>query len=191
MSHAIYQTEALILKTKNMSESNKLVYLYTQKFGLIYANMQSLRELRSKMRYHIHPYSLVDVDVVSGKSIWRITGVHEKIPIFNILETPWYRLVSIISDTLVRLCTGEEQNQNLWDEIILFFDNFVLENEKYSSIIEIIIMVRILHTLGYWEYDDVILSSENPYTKEIFTKVKENKIKYIKKINEALYDSQL
>lgn len=191
MSHAIYQTPALILKTKNTRESNKLVYLYTKKFGLIYANMQSLREMKSKMRYHLHPYSLVDVDLVSGRSIWRITGIHEKESAFNLVKTPWYRLVSLISDTLVRLCTGEEENELLWRDIILFFENLNVKNEKFMEEYEIIMMVRVLHALGYWNSDDLILKEENPYLEVFFKHVKENQKKYIKKINESFINSQL
>ncbi len=191
MSHAIYQTPALILKTKNTRESNKLVYLYTKKFGLVYANMQSLRELKSKMRFHIHPYSLVDVDLVSGKSIWRITGVHEKITSFDLVGTPWYRIVSLVSDNLIRLCTGEEQNEVLWNNIMLFLENITPENEKNIREFEIITMVRILQSLGYWNSDDVVLQTDNPYQIDIFNHVKKNKILYIKKINQSLNDSQL
>jgi len=191
MSHAIYQTPALILKTKNTRESNKLVYLYTQKFGLIYANMQSLRDLKSKMRYHMHPYSLVDVDLVSGKNIWRITGIHEKISSFEIVHSPWYRLIALVSDVFIRLCRGEEENEILWDNIVLLFDNFIKKNEVYIKEYESIIMVRILHALGYWNSEDKILQVKNPYQEEIFQYIKDNHILYIKKINQSLYDSQL
>lgn len=191
MSHAIYQTEALILKTKNMKESNKLIWLYTKKFGLIYATMQSLRELRSKMRYHVHPYSLIDVDVISGRNIWRVTGAHEKRSAFNLIDTPWYRLISLVSDTLSRLCVGEEENELLWSEIILCITNFIPENEDFVTEYEHIIMVRILHALGYWNGEDIILQTENPYTAEVFNYMSINKMIYIKKINASLYDSQL
>jgi DNA repair protein RecO (recombination protein O) len=191
MSHAIYQTSALILKTSNTKESDKFIYLYTEKFGLIYATMQSLRELKSKMRYHIHPYSLVEVDLVSGKHIWRVTGVHEKISAFKFIETPWYSLISIISETLVRLCAGEEQNESLWNDIDLFFNNLSLENEVHIKEYEIITMVRILYSLGYWDDIDELLKLKNPYTAETFLKVRKKNLSYIKKINQSLYDSQL
>ena len=62
-----------------MRESNKLVVLYTREFGLIYASTQSIRELKSKMRFHTNALSLVDVDVIRGRDIWKITGIHENI----------------------------------------------------------------------------------------------------------------
>ena len=191
MSHAIYQTPALILKTKNMRESNKLVYLYTQKFGLIYASMQSVRKMESKMRYHIHPYSLVDVDLVSGKNIWRITGVHEKISSFTFVNTPWYRIASRVSDTLVQMCPGEEANEALWQTILVFFENFTKDNENYIKEYEIITIIKILFNLGYWNGDDVIFQHAHSYQEELFQHIKKQQTSYIKKINQSFYNSQL
>ncbi len=190
MSHAIYQTQALILRTKNMRESNKLVYLYTERFGLIYASMQSLRELKSKMRYHVHPYSLVEVDLVRGKNIWRITGIHEKQSAFIWVDTPWYRLISLLADTLVRLCVGEEQNERLWQDILTFFQNIQI-SEAYVHEYEIILMIRILYALGYWSDTSHFFEEENPYSQENFLLVQKRRMEYITQINNALHDSQL
>jgi recombinational DNA repair protein (RecF pathway) len=191
MSHAIHHTQALIVKTKNISESNKLVYLYTEKFGLIYASMQSLRELRSKMRYHIHAYSLVDVDVVQGKSIWRITGVHEIVSGFSVVNTPWYRLQSLVCDMIQRLCAGEEQNQALWNDVVLLFKKIEDEQHHYHDMYEYIIIVRILYHLGYWSEYDIVINTENPYTHDIIQHVEQKKVEYIQNINTALAESQL
>lgn len=191
MSHAIYQTTALILKTKNMRESNKLVYLYTKKFGLIYASMQSLRELKSKMRYHVHNYALVDVDVVAGRNIWRITGIHERQNAFQFSQTQWYRLLSLLADTLIRLCPGEEENEYLWDILESFFVAIASETEPYEKEYEIIILVLIFHALGYWNENDYLLQSDDYYSEMNIVQVQNNKFEYIKKINESFTQSQL
>lgn len=191
MSHAVYQTPALILKTKNMRESNKLVYLYTKKFGLIYASMQSLRDLRSKMRYHIHPHALVDVDVVQGRNIWRITGVHEHQSAFQKLDTPWYRLQSLVCDMVHRLCIDEDTNESLWNDIHMLYDYMYHHDALYHDVYEYIIMVRILYHLGYWSTHDTVVEVDNPYVPHIVEHVAQHKAEYIKKINEALHDSQL
>ncbi len=191
MSHAIYQTKAFILKTKNMRESNMLVYLYTERFGLIYANAQSIRELKSKMRYHMNKYSFVDIDLVLGRNIWRITGINEIKSSFSLSNTIWYRLVSLMSDVLLRLCTGEEKNEQLWHEISLFLDEPNKGKNTDSDEYEIIIMIRILSALGYWNEEDIILSSKDPYIDGIINHVKDNRVFYIDKINNSLYESQL
>ncbi len=191
MSHTIYHTRALILKTKNMRESNKLVYLYTERFGFIYASIQSVRELKSKMRYHLHLYSIVEIDLVSGRNIWRITGLNEIRSSFCFVNTKWYGLVSLFSDTLIRLCTGEERNEQLWNEIILFFNEIKEGDNNLLHEYEIIIMIRTLFTLGYWEEEDITLEVKGPYSENILNHVKKHKLKYIIKINDSFNDSQL
>src|SRR5690606_33112169 len=97
MSHAIYQTPALILKTKNMREANKLIILYTRQFGLLFVSSQSIRVLSSKMRFHTSSLSLVDVDLVEGRDIWKLTGIHENISALTLAGTSWYDLSSNIA----------------------------------------------------------------------------------------------
>ncbi len=191
MSHAIYQTKALVLKTENSKESNKVVYLYTEKFGLVVAHMQSLRELRSKMRYHVHPLSLVVVDLVSGKNIWHITGVHEEKSSFVFAGTPWFRLLSLFSETLLRLCGPEEENKTLWYALEHLFQYIETSAEVNPfSEIEIVFLVESLAALGYWDEHDKFFSFEI-YSKELFQYIQKYKKMYIKKINEALISSQL
>ena len=135
MSHAIYQTSAIILRTKNMRESNKILTLYTQRFGLIYATLQSVRKETSKMKFHTQLYSLVVVDVVRGRDIWRITGIHEKYSSFSFLESPWYVLIDRIGSTTLRLCRGEEPEPQLWNDYELLYQ-YVAEGNEYESVIE-------------------------------------------------------
>ncbi len=190
MSHAIYQTRALVLKTENSKESNKIVYLYTEKFGLLVAHMQSLRELRSKMRYHIHPLSLLSVDLVSGKNIWHITGVHEGQSSFTLAGSPWFRLATLFSETLVRLCGHEEVHEGLFSLIEDFFAHTTREYEEYISEIEIIFLIHLLNVLGYFRRGDDFFSY-SLYSQELFSRVRERRSLYIKQINEALRNSQL
>lgn len=193
MSHAVYQTKAFIIKIKNMRESNKLVYLYTEKFGLLYASMQSVREMRSKMKTHVQCFSVVDVDIIAGRSIWRIVGIHEDYSSFCLVGTPWYRLVSLVSDMILRLCVGEEQNEKLWFVVDTMFQNFSLEHISHVHEYEILTMSALLNSLGYWQSGQLIL----PYNKSLlyhqdnFLYIKKNKINFIKKINQSLIDSQL
>lgn len=190
MSYAIYQTPAFVLKTKNIRESNKLVYLYTQKFGLIYASMQSLRELKSKMRYHIHTGAYLTVDLVEGKNIWRIVGAHEEKSAFHLVGTPWHSLFSVFSDTLVRLCDSEEPNDGLWQSLDNFMNHTDHFYEVYVSEIELVVMIEFLYALGYWQEDDTFFHYPS-YEKELFDYIKKNKKILIQKINHSLAASQL
>lgn len=190
MSHAIYQTKAIILKTKNMRESNKLLVLYTEKFGLIYCVMQSVRELKSKMRYHVNRYSLIEVDLVQGRDIWRITGMHEEISSLGFAGGLWFDLIANFSQLISRLSDGEQSDDVIWENIQYLYNNFENINESNQFYYEIIFSVRLLDTLGYWEGDELFLKTIE-YDQEYFDYIQKNKNYLVSIINQRIGDTQL
>lgn len=192
MSHAIYQTPALILSTTAMRESNKLIVLYTRDFGLVYVAAQSIREQSSKMKAHIQTYSLVDVDLVQGKDIWRLTGVHERYSSLKYVQTQWYPFMEKISLMVKRLCPGEEVNSGIWDDIYQLFELIFQEHTDIDeSVLELVFLSRLLNHLGYWSGNEVTVSTEHMYSPDIFEYVSKHKSQIIKNINRGLERSQL
>ncbi|MCA9351950.1 recombination protein O N-terminal domain-containing protein [Patescibacteria group bacterium] len=189
MSHAIYQTRALILKTKNMRESNKLLVLYTERFGLIYVSTQSVRDLKSKMRFHTNTLSLVTVDVVQGRDIWKLTGIHEEYSSITLAGTAWYELLTRMASLIIRFSSGEESNTDVWHDIVRLYDHISVEEPNES--IELIFVTRFLYALGYWEGSEPWLLTEYPFSPDMYTQVTESRPLIIKKINGAIQNSQL
>jgi len=193
MPHAIYQTPALILKTKNMRESNKMVTLFTKKFGVMYASLQSVREQKSKMRFHVNLFSLVDVDVIDGRNIWKLVGIHEVSSSLTFSHTPWFGLFDKVSLLLLRLCQGQEPNDEIWSDIINLHKGYKIFSEEHSlEVIEIIFAARALYFLGYWEEPLEFMTIKNPYFDQDIQKlILENKSDIVHQINEGLHSSQL
>lgn len=189
MPHAIYQTPAIILQSRNYQESNKLLVMYTRDFGLVYVNAQSLRGAQSKMKYHALSYNYVDVDLVRGKSMWRLTGIQERVSSLNFVATPWYGLVEKITRMLIRLVPGEEAHDELWQELELLFS--MINQKEFHQSIEYILVARILNFLGYYSGEEKIVTDDMPYTQENYQWLEENKKSIAKKINQGLIDSQL
>ena len=194
MSHAVYQTPAIILSAKNMRESNKLMVLYTEKFGLIYISIQSARELKSKMRFHLNIFSLVDVDLIQGRDIWKLTGIHEYYSSLSFIDTSWYVLVNKVSDFLLRLCKGEEVNNDIWTDFKMLYcmiQNIKDISKEDENRFEIILISRILYYLGYWKGEEYYIFAHNPFQKEYYNFIDENRTKLIILINQGIKDSQL
>lgn len=189
MSHAIYQTPAVILQARNYQESNKLLIMYTRDFGLLYIAAQSLRSAHSKMKYHTLVYSLVDIDVVRGKDLWRLTGIHQRVSSLSFVEKEWYPLLEKLASLLVRLIPGEEPHPEVWYELGRLY--MLIEQDSFHESIEYIIITRILHHLGYWSGSEPIIHDEEPYTEARYQWVEEHKRELVKKINQGLTDSQL
>src|SRR3989344_5676480 len=74
MSHHIYETDAFVFSALPHGEASRYMVLYTREFGLVRAAAQGLRELKSKLRYSLQPFSLSVVNLVHGRSGWRIVN---------------------------------------------------------------------------------------------------------------------
>lgn len=177
-----------------MREANKLIILYTREFGLLFVSSQSIRVLSSKMRFHTSSLSLVDVDLVEGRDIWKLTGIHENISALRLAGTSWYDLSLNISRVIMRLCKGEESNLALWEDIQSLYAYMTDHSEpsvKDRKILEIILVVRILHHLGYWQGDEEITQAENFFEESIYRYIEINRKRLISGIHDAFEESQL
>jgi hypothetical protein len=213
MSYAIYKTEALILRIVPNGEANQDVVFFTRDLGKITVRVQSGRKIESKMRMHITRYNHVIIDVVRGKSVWRLTGIHnmENYPLFKnqgFLHA-WHRIVGL-AEHLIR---GEEAHSELFD----FFVGILHEvspqfapartpsfaepaskkgvsaeseagvaKNAYSGL-ELFGVIHVLEKLGYWEGEKL---PEVP-TEEILIKCVEQKKELVKMINEAIEATQI
>ena len=83
-----HTTHAFVLDVSTSGEKNHFVTLFTREFGMIKAKAQSVRVMDSKLRYALQEYSYIEVSLVKGKDIWRITNA---LPIYNI----YFELMSL------------------------------------------------------------------------------------------------
>ena len=192
MSHAIYQTQAVILERKGMRESNLLLTLYTKRFGLIYVAVQSGRKAESKMRPHLQRLSLVHVDLVEGREIWRLTGVHEHTSAMAILARPKaYAFLDRIMTNIKRLCRGEEAHTRLWQDIHNIYTCSMNTDEHLLPELEIAFLVRSLYALGYWNGQEAILQAKHPFSQDSLLELRSLSSLLIPKINTSLQETQL
>ncbi len=151
--HHIYTTKAIIIKSVPIGEANKYYFLLTESLGFIRASAQSVRLDKSKLKGHLQDFCFVEISLVKGKDVWRITSVET-------LESGKFikdinKLVAIknIFSLLLRLLHGEEKNEPLFYSIESFY-NFLLKNELSQDNIknlETITVLRILYHLGYFK----------------------------------------
>ena len=191
MSHAIYQTPAWVLKTRNREEANKLIWLYTRDFGLVYTTAQSIRVAGAKMKSHIHHLSFVDTDIVRGKDIWRLVGAHELHSGMSLVGTPWYAFFERIAQVLIRLCVDQEPHPDLWELLLELRTGVDSYHVNDLELFEIFIMTRILSLLGYYDLPEALDSENTLMTPDIRAYTSKNKRALIAGINEAFVASQL
>ncbi len=162
MAHHLYVTPGFVLDTKNSGEANKLLYIFTRDLGLVMAAAQSVRHLKSKLRFHTQPLCFSEFSLVRGKEIWRLTGAGE----LKESEAAFYTaikknkrhlmLCAQLFALLKRLLHGEEANPELFKILIDGF-TFISTEKSFESAranellaaFENILVLRILSLLGY------------------------------------------
>ncbi|TAN36569.1 DNA repair protein RecO [Patescibacteria group bacterium] len=195
MSHHIYHTHGIILSSISVGESNRFYKIFTEELGLIGATAQSVREGKSKLRYTLQDLSLVTVDLVRGKEVWRIVSAgawrqcntikddHARLKLFA-------RSCALLS----RLLHGEGCDQELFDEIVRVADFLEKKEipENLSLSFEILVALRILVHLGYLDPKEYgkFLTAE-AYSLETLVEFEKIRLVAAIKINEALKASHL
>lgn len=194
MNH-IYTTKAFIIKSQPTGEANKLYFLLTRDLGFIIASAQGIRLDKSKLKGHLTDFSLVNISVVRGKSMWRIIGVDTIQQ--NIFKNNKQEMLVLknISSLLLRLLHGEDKNEELFN-VIEYFHSFLLKNRISSNelqSLETIIVSRILYQLGYFKKDFGLsgIIHTNNISEEMLNSFNDKRREVIKEINNALNDTSL
>jgi DNA repair protein RecO len=151
MAHHVYNTEGLILTSRPAGEANKIYTIYTEEVGMVHATAQSVRALKSKLRYSLTNHTLVRVALVRGREVWRLTGA-ETVPCLEAWPLARRRqFMAELSQILDTLIQGEERNTELFAEIKSAL-NFLDQPGSPEEIIEnarLILFLRIMSNLGY------------------------------------------
>ena len=182
MSYAIYKTEAIIARIVPRGEAHQDVVFMTRDLGKIVARVQSSRKIESKMRMHLTRYNHVMIDMVRGKSTWRLTGITSIEPntIFknNEFLQAWYRITSL-AEHLIR---GEEAHPELFD-----FLKLLSKTAPSAQGLELFGVIHVLDMLGYWHGEKL---PQIP-TAEIFEFCLQNKKELVRMINESIEATQI
>ena len=194
--HHIHHTEAFILGSRPKGEDSKILILFTRELGLIYAHAQGVRKLSSKLRYVVQDFSQVQVDLVRGKEIWRLTtasAIHSYAHITNVRARE--RILAHIAGLLIRLVPGEEVNEEVFQTLVRTYA--LLEGreksaEEYRSL-ELLSVARILTALGYLSRAIPGIAPQQLFFEEVPKEFEDIAYQHrlIREINEALAASQL
>jgi DNA repair protein RecO len=196
MAYHKYTTEAFVIEARSQGESNKTFLLFTEGLGMIRASAQSVRELKSKLRFSLEEYSLSEVCVVRGKSSWKITSAACVAPFFHTFGDT--RKVAIAAHTcalLRRLLHGEEKNQELFlllSRSFTYLATKELDDEALKNF-ECILVLGILHLLGYVGANDAFQSflGDMLWSDELLSRMQLVRGEVLTTINSSLQATQM
>lgn len=197
--YRIYHTEGIVLESHAVGEASKVFSLFTKELGVLHARAQSVREMRSKLRYSLQDFSLASFDLVRGKNGWRITNAigEENLAVFpSEKRKDALGMFKRVTTLLLRLSHGEEKDASLFECLAMSFRTLKNETMPARAIkdMEALLVMRILHRLGYFGKDDVlspflgVSAIAEPSTLASFAPMR---ARAIRRINQSLKETQL
>lgn len=194
MGYHIYTTDGIILKRTTFGEANVLLYILTSDLGLIIASARSARLAVSKLRPALQEYALVSISCIKGKNGWKVTNVVEMSNFYFDSKSYQNKIISQVSFMLLKMIPGESPQKEIFQTIKSGFDFLLSLKEDEVKSLEVLLVFRVLHQLGYVGHDhntDNLLKNTKNWDKSILEELNKNKKNVILLINKALKESHL
>lgn len=157
MSYRIYTTDAVILRKHDSGEADKVYSFFTKEFGRINVKAQSVRHLKSKLRYHLSGFSFLRISFVatSGEQ-WRLIDAEEISVCDGILgDGRKVGLLASLFELFLRLVPYQETDYDLWnllESMIGFLNGHRFASDKLEDL-DVVARLKIMAHLGYIDQD--------------------------------------
>ncbi|HVU75695.1 MAG TPA: recombination protein O N-terminal domain-containing protein [Candidatus Paceibacterota bacterium] len=186
-----YQTEALVLGSRESGESDRSFSLYTKEFGLVRARASAVRTEHSRMRYALQNYALANVSLVRGKRGWRVAGATALKSAVG--DTRGVSSFARTAELTLRLVHGEERNEYLFAALAEAHRALMQPVCDAHAVIEIVCVARLLYALGYISSEalSTALFTHTAYTGESLLEAETMKDTLLSSINRAIAETQL
>lgn len=192
--HHIYHTEGIILGSEDKGEASKRYDIFTRELGLVHARATGVRKLSSRLRFILQDFACVKVDLVQGRNFWRVTSASKTSALeFLAKDRAKLAIVFEIANLLKRLLPASEPNEKLFTDILCGFT--ILEKsgaEEDLRNLEVIIVLRALHSLGYIGGGETLNHLiQSPLEADLVYQIGSARSLALREINQALRASHL
>ena len=192
--HHKYTTEGFVMKVEWAGEADGKVTFLTKDLGLIRASVKSLRKSTNKHKVALTEFSKVLISVVKGKEVWRLTNSLLLNNIFYDLRgsIEAVRVIAKVKSLVSRLVLGEGEVVKAFEVMDFLYKNVSSVEKSLLPDLECFAVMNILTSLGYLP----LTPEEEKMLKlgdllQNLTHFKENRLIYVKRINESLHATQL
>nr|WP_284703724.1 DNA repair protein RecO [Clostridium swellfunianum] len=147
---SIFKTKAIVIKTSDLKENDKLVWLFTEKLGRISTVAKGAKKSRSKFLSLTLPFSFGEFVVFKGKSMYTINEgevINSFQSLLNDLDSLTY--ASYICELVDIALLDEESNRELFKDFVKVF--YLMENKAIDlDLLCRAFEVKLLLASGYY-----------------------------------------
>lgn len=143
------KSEAIILKTADANEVDRLLIVYSEKLGKINISAKGVKKPESKLRYSIEPISYVQMILVEGKNflILKDSVIFDQfLKIKKDLEK--LKIAGKLADLIDEAIVGEECDEEIWKLVLLTFEG-LNEDKIYPKSVISDFQKNLIKLLGY------------------------------------------
>jgi DNA repair protein RecO (recombination protein O) len=107
----LYRDEAVVLRTQNLGEADRIVTVLTRSHGRVRAVAKGVRRTSSRFGARLEPFSVVDIQLHTGRSLDVVTQVETLAPHGRSISSDYARYTSAMamSETAERLTEVEKE----------------------------------------------------------------------------------
>ena len=187
-----YQTEAIVLRSYERGEADRVFALYTSEFGLVWARASAVRRENSRMRYSLQQYAHSDISLVRGSRGWRLAGA-AALSSINAKEKRGSLAFARIAGLVERLVRGEEANPYLFATLREAHGALMREAPETYGAIELLCVARVLYALGYVSAEALgtALFTHTAYAQPDIQEAETARSRLLVSVNRALSETQM
>jgi DNA repair protein RecO (recombination protein O) len=144
----VYTTPAIVLRQRKLGDADKIVTLYTARFGKVDAVAKGVRKARSRMAGHVEPLTQANFQLAKGKSLDVVTQV-ETVESFRSLRDDLDRLSRALyaCELLDKFTEPREEHADLY-RLLLDTLHRIETRDDYDTPVRFYEMA-LLDVLGY------------------------------------------
>jgi DNA repair protein RecO (recombination protein O) len=115
MEIPVYKTQGIILKKAEANDSDRLLTVYTQKFGKILVRGRGIGKKESKLKSLIEPFNLYELMLARSRNV-DVLANSSPIKEFIFLRSNLENLALAIyfAELVDKLVVAPEQDENIW-----------------------------------------------------------------------------
>lgn len=161
----LYRTEALILRRSDFGEADRLLTLFTPRFGKRRVIAKGARKTTSRRAGHVELFNRAELQLATGRNLDIVTDAQIVDP-YKQLHEELKRLsyAYYVAELLDKLTVDDEENRPVYDLLIATFD--ALNSTAALDLAARYFELHLLNLLGYRPYLFDCAGCQEPLTEE-------------------------